>query len=246
MDLLTKVAAAVGPAHSQWCEECALPRVLRLANHRDYNIRAVRRMGCLPLGIASSPLDHACIGCWRGRGAGQHQHKRPVGADMVLAGWVSRQCMHALPAVINRQQQCSLTLALPLAPCLQHSVSGLVQLASCLPLEARSGPLMSAFAELCADTVRGLPCLTRLAACMEGWNAPGCAHQECSSQLVVCAHLLHGPMSALLPTRLQPPSTPAGVVGAPGLRQRAVCAGPAPAPGGHARPPAAAVGGAGR
>ncbi|PRW59401.1 phosphatase 4 regulatory subunit 1 [Chlorella sorokiniana] len=92
VDLLAKVAAAAGPAHPDWCEECALPRVLKLANHRDYNIRA-------------------------------------------------------------------------------NSVSGLVQLAGCLPLEARSGQLMSAFAELCADSV---------------WSV----RQGCASELAVLAQQL--------------------------------------------------------
>ena len=41
VDLLSKVAAAAGGAHPGWCEECALPRVLKLAMHRDYNIRVV-------------------------------------------------------------------------------------------------------------------------------------------------------------------------------------------------------------
>jgi hypothetical protein len=46
VDLLTKVAAAAGGAHPGWCEECALPRVLKLALHRDYNIRVVRGWRC--------------------------------------------------------------------------------------------------------------------------------------------------------------------------------------------------------
>lgn len=45
MDLLTKVAASAGAAHPGWCEECALPRLLKLALHRDYNIRVVRWAG---------------------------------------------------------------------------------------------------------------------------------------------------------------------------------------------------------
>ncbi len=48
-------------------------------------------------------------------------------------------------------------------PSSQHSVKGLVQLAGCLPFEARCGPLMSAFAELCGDTVRA-----------SGWWGDGC------------------------------------------------------------------------
>lgn len=63
MDLLAKVAAAAGPAHPNWCEECALPRILKLANHRDYNIRAVRRAD----GQAQEPcLLHALLPCAQG------------------------------------------------------------------------------------------------------------------------------------------------------------------------------------
>lgn len=42
VDLLAKVAAVAGEAHPAWCEECALPRMLKLALHRDYSIRVVR------------------------------------------------------------------------------------------------------------------------------------------------------------------------------------------------------------
>ena len=49
MDLLTKVAAAAGGAHPGWCEECALPRILKLAMHRDYNIRVVSGWRCAVL-----------------------------------------------------------------------------------------------------------------------------------------------------------------------------------------------------
>lgn len=42
MDLLAKVAAAAGGQHPGWCQECALPRMIKLSMHRDYNIRVVR------------------------------------------------------------------------------------------------------------------------------------------------------------------------------------------------------------
>jgi hypothetical protein len=42
-DLLAKVVAATGAARPGWCQECALPRLLRLAMHRDYSIRIVRK-----------------------------------------------------------------------------------------------------------------------------------------------------------------------------------------------------------
>ena len=41
MDLLAKVASVAGAADPEWCRECALPRVLKLSMHRDYNIRVV-------------------------------------------------------------------------------------------------------------------------------------------------------------------------------------------------------------
>lgn len=46
VDVLTKVACTAGAAHPGWCEECALPRMLKLAMHRDYNIRVVGGRSC--------------------------------------------------------------------------------------------------------------------------------------------------------------------------------------------------------
>ncbi|KAL4859913.1 Serine/threonine-protein phosphatase 4 regulatory subunit 1 [Chlorella vulgaris] len=74
VDLLAKVVAVSGRSFPDWCEACALPRMLRLAMHRDYSIRV-------------------------------------------------------------------------------HSVAGLVQLAACVPEAERTGPLLSAYADLCADQV---------------------------------------------------------------------------------------------
>ncbi|KAL4425718.1 hypothetical protein ABPG75_009734 [Micractinium tetrahymenae] len=95
VDLLAKVAAAAGPQHPAWCEECALPRMVKLSMHRDYNIRV-------------------------------------------------------------------------------HAVSGLVALAGCLPEQERTGGLLSAFADLCADQV---------------WSV----RQDCASELAALAARLPRP-----------------------------------------------------
>lgn len=95
VDLLTKVAAVSGASCPGWCEECALPRLLKLSMHRDYNIRV-------------------------------------------------------------------------------NTVAGLVQLAGCLPEAERTGPLLSAFADLCADQV---------------WSV----RQECASELAELASRLPRP-----------------------------------------------------
>ena len=167
MDLLAKVAAAAGPAHSNWCEECALPRILKLANHRDYNIRAVRRAD----GRVQEPcLLHALLPCTQ---------ELAREADSLIIGGPKYQ--HA-----RRPDPPSATL-----PCLpQHSVSGLVQLAGCLPLEARSGPLMSAFAELCGDTVRPAAWPGRVL----GWTLVGCTR---TSQTDPCCYMQFAARTAL-------------------------------------------------
>jgi hypothetical protein len=43
VDLLAKVVAVSGRSFPDWCEACALPRMLRLAMHRDYSIRVVSK-----------------------------------------------------------------------------------------------------------------------------------------------------------------------------------------------------------
>lgn len=35
----------MGGQHPAWCQECALPRMIKLSLHRDYNIRVVRVHG---------------------------------------------------------------------------------------------------------------------------------------------------------------------------------------------------------
>lgn len=67
-------------------------------------------------------------------------------------------------------QQALTFLPRPLPMLAQHSVSGLVQLAACLPEEVRCGEVISTFADLCDDKVWSVrqDCATGLAAMASG------------------------------------------------------------------------------
>lgn len=216
LDLLDKVAAAAGPAHPDWCEECALPRVLKLANHRDYNIRAVRLCegmdlvcGCLALLLQN--IKGYQLSC----------NKSSILCD----------CLMPLPHLVF-----STLLASP------HPTSPPSSLLTALGqgtgaaggLPAVRGALRPPHGSVCRA-------VRRHGACQ--WLVGRWLLVKCLCAVLPCDEPAMLPAPSL--TCLFPCPSHAGVVGAPGLRLGAVYAGAAAATRGCSRPPAAAVGGAG-
>jgi hypothetical protein len=175
VDLLTKVAAAAGASAPDWCSEHALPRLLRLALHRDYSIRVVR--------------------CWRGAAGAEASGGRVAPASLSRA--VQHLCtgrpkgrrpLAALPPSLAHTTP-------PAGPCSTRWRGWCSWRAACLRRSAAAGcwtPLQSCVATLCgrcAPTARhswrrwrracrAPPCATACCPCGPRWRAtcrPGCS-----------------------------------------------------------------------